>query len=236
MKRSRLRKPAFTLIELVASLAIAVMLAAALHGALSTVWKAKKTAEAAIEPTRMGTIALDIICRDLAAAPPLPASDSTTAHLGGPFTGVHQPSGSSDNDDLSFHTLVRDEGAPDDDPLADGMKIIEYLVQPDGASPTLVRRVTRDILAAQTPVPVDENLCRNVRGLSLRYYDGTQWQTDWDSTALGDVLPIAVQVTLQINDPTAPPAANGTTPAGVREVSRVVPLACAKPASTSTTP
>ena len=227
---------AFTLIELVASLAIAVMLAAALHGALSTAWKAKKTAEAAIEPTRMGVIALDIICRDLAATPAPPSSDSTTVHLGGPFIGVHQPSGSSDIDDLQFHTLAREEGTADDDPLADGMKIVEYLVRPDGESPTLVRRVTRDILAPQAPVPVDENLCRNVRALSIRYFDGTQWQTDWDSTVMGDVLPLAVQVTLQINDPTATTSSNGTTPVGVREVSRVVPLACAKPLSTGVTP
>src|SRR4051794_33773819 len=112
-----MKKRGFTLIELIASLAIAVMLAAALHGALSTAWKAKKTAEAAIEPTRAGAIALDIICRDLAAAPGPPASDSTTTHLGGPFTGVHQASGNSDIDDLVFHTLSREEGMADDDPL-----------------------------------------------------------------------------------------------------------------------
>jgi type II secretion system protein J len=212
----------FTLIELLLSLAIAAMLAAALHAAMSTAYRAKKTAEAAIEPTRGAAVAMEIICSDLAAAPPLPSStDTTTTYLRGPFTGTHQASGSGDNDDLQFRTLTREEGK-DDDPLSDGIKGIEYLVLPDAQSPTLIRRVTRNLLTTQDVNTVDETICRNVHGLTFQYYDGTTWQTDWDSTALGDVLPLAVKVTIQLNDPTA---TSGATP-GVREFSRVVPMAC----------
>jgi len=178
----------FTLIELLLALALAAMLAAALHGAMSTAWRAKTSAEAAVEPTRAGAIAMDIIAHDLAAAPPPPSSDSTATHLGGPFTGTHQGAGNGDNDDLEFRTLAREEGK-DDDPLGDGMKIVEYVISPDANSPTLIRRVTRNILSTQDLRSVDEPICRNVRGLTFKYYDGTDWQTDWDSTAVGDVLP-----------------------------------------------
>ena len=224
-------RKAFTLIELLLALALAAMLAAALHGAMSTAWRAKTSAEGAVEPTRAGSIAMEIIAHDLAAAPPPPSSDSSATHLGGPFTGTHQASsGSGDNDDLEFRTLAREEGK-DDDALGDGMKIVEYLVQPDADSPTLIRRVTRNILATQDVRSVDEPICRNVRGLTFKYYDGTDWQTDWDSTAVGDVLPLAVMVTIQLNDPKV---TGGQTP-GVREITRVVPLPCGKLATSGTT-
>jgi hypothetical protein len=44
-------------------------------------------------------------------------------------------------------------------------------------------------------------LCRGVFGFNLRYYDGSVWQDTWDSTTQGDVLPLAVEVTLQLDDP-----------------------------------
>jgi len=230
--RPRRNARAFTLIELVLSMAIAALLAASLHEAMATAWRAKRTSEAAIDQASAGTIAMDLICRDLAATPPLPSSEAIATKLGGPFEGVHQAAGGGDNDDLLFHTLVREEGAADDDPLADGMHIIEYLIRQDQTGPVLVRRVTRNILSPVDQVSVDEVLCRNVTGLSFRYYDGTDWQTDWDSTALGDVLPLAVQVTIDMPDPQH---ANANPPA-VREISRVVPLACAKAISTSSSP
>jgi hypothetical protein len=87
------------------------------------------------------------------------------------------------------------------------------LIRPDNP-PALVRRVTRNVLSS-VQQPADEVLCRNVQNFSVRYFDGTNWQTDWDSTALGDVLPYAVEVTLNIAD---------------RQITRIVPLACAKPA------
>ena len=45
---------------------------------------------------------------------------------------------------------------------------------------------------------------------ALRYFDGYQWTTDWDSTQYGDVLPLAVEVTLGITGPADP-----TQPSGV---------------------
>ncbi len=229
LSRTSSAHSAFTLIELVLSLAIAALLAASLHEAMATAWRAKRTSEAAIEPVRAGAIAMDIICRDLAAAPPLPSSDATVTKLGGPFEGTHTAAGGGDNDDLQFHTLVREEGAADDDPLGDGMHIIEYLIRQDQTGPVLVRRVTRNILAPTDQTYVDEVLCRNVKGLTFKFYDGSDWQTDWDSTALGDVLPLAVQVTIDIADPSQAQ----TNPQVVREISRTVPMACAKPQTTT---
>lgn len=231
------RHRGFTLIELTLALALSAMLAATLHTALSTAWRAKRTAEGAVEPTRAGAIAMEIISKDLAAAPSPPttaveSSESTQPHLGGPFIGTHQSAGGGDNDDLEFHTISRDETADENDPMSDGFHLVQYHIRQDAGESVLVRSVVRNLLALQEQTPVDEVICRNVRGLSFRYYDGTDWQTDWDSTAMTDTLPVAVQVTIQFNDPRM----TQSNPPGVREISAVVPLPCTKitPLTTST--
>jgi hypothetical protein len=45
-----------------------------------------------------------------------------------------------------------------------------------------------------------------VAGLTLQYFDGTNWNATWDSTGEDNELPVAVQVALTIQRP----AANGT--------------------------
>src|SRR2546423_15411089 len=101
MTRLRTQNPrAFTLIELVLSMALAAGLAAALYRSMSTVWRAKKVAQSAVEPVRVGSIAIDIIARDLASVPPPPSSDSTAPTLGGPFPGAHQGGGARGHADL----------------------------------------------------------------------------------------------------------------------------------------
>ena len=70
----------------------------------------------------------------------------------------------------------------------------------------LVRRVRRN-LTAQNPPDVDEEIiCRGVSSFKLEYFDGSQWQTTWDSTENTDAnnnnaLPAAVRVTLEMEAP-----------------------------------
>jgi hypothetical protein len=78
-----------------------------------------------------------------------------------------------------------------------------------GGQPALIRRITRNLLAPTESAPVEEIICRNVTEFSIRYFDGYSWTTDWDSTQYGDVLPLAVEVTLGLTgpaDPTQPSA------------------------------
>ncbi len=230
---TRPRRSAFTLIELILSMAIAAGLAAALYRSMSTVWRAKQIAEAATEPARAGAIALDLIAKDLSSVPPPASSDATTLTLNGSFVGTHQGGATGANgsaggtDDLYFRTIGRDEPADESDPLCEGVRAIEYLVRNDGPDSVLVRRVTHNVLSTTEQPGEDEVLCRNIRSFTLRYFDGTDWQTDWDSTQLGDVLPAAVEITLDI----AIPQASSSEPK-VRRTTRIIPLACAKPIPT----
>jgi hypothetical protein len=178
---------------------------------------------------------MEIICHDLENAFPPPTVDpnatSTPLTMAGPFQGSHQAGGGGDNDDLVFSTLSRDELA-DAGPLSEGICTVEFYIKSDPSGAVLVRRITRNVLAPTQTPGTDELLCRNVRSFSVQYYDGTSWQPSWDSTQVGDVLPPAVSVTIVIEDPTAPLDSNGNHPQ--QRLTRVVSIACAKPADTTT--
>jgi len=234
--KTRRAQSGFTLLELILAMLMAAMLSLALYGAMKSAIEARRTAQRAVQSTRAGSIAMEIICHDLDNAFPPPQVDPTATNvplpMAGPFQGSHQSGGGGDNDDLVFSTLSRDELATDNGPLSEGICTVEFYIKSDSAGPILVRRITRNVLAPTQTPGTDELLCRNVKSFSLQYFDGTSWQPSWDSTQVGDVLPPAVSVNIVIEDPTAPLDQNGNRPQ--QHLSRVVSIACAKPADTTT--
>jgi hypothetical protein len=86
----------------------------------------------------------------------------------------------------------------------------------------LVRRITTNLLAPTTPDPQQEVICRGVRTFTLRFFDGTAWQDTWDSTTVGttqsNVLPQAVEVTIELEGERNQPGPKAT---------RVVLIPCA---------
>ena len=66
-----------------------------------------------------------------------------------------------------------------------------------------MRRIYYNLLPGKAPTPREQILCRNVRSFYLRYFDGTLWRDDWDSQAQGDILPAAIEVTLELDRPDA---------------------------------
>jgi len=92
---------------------------------------------------------------------------------------------------------------------------------------TLLQGLRSPVTEPVTPDPEDEILARNVKSLTMRYFDGTDWQDEWDSTTLGNVLPYAVEMTIEAYVDAARP---GDAPS-IYKVTRVFPMACAKPAT-----
>ena len=95
--------------------------------------------------------------------------------------------------------------------------------QPNDTTGTLFllqRSLTTNLLAPETPAPLQENLCANVLSLNFQYFDGTSWWPNWDSTQQGNTLPTAVLVTLQLQPPTVgqPDPANPPVPYKVMRV------------------
>jgi hypothetical protein len=62
----------------------------------------------------------------------------------------------------------------------------------------LVRCVDPNILATTTQTPEIQRLMGNVQNLQLDCYDGTQWQTTWDTSAGNTNLPVAVRIRIQL--------------------------------------
>jgi prepilin-type N-terminal cleavage/methylation domain-containing protein len=240
--------PGFTLLELILALAMVSVLTLTLYAALMVTVRAKERAYAAVAPVRTTLLAADIIRQDLESV--LPCKQL----LAGPFIGTSQ--GGADvldfyclGSDVGWHAPPTDQPAQQqggnggmgqglglglapatDAPWSDGPRHVVLQLRTDLQPPSLVRSVTRNLLAPTAPTPEDEILCRNVKSFTLRYFDGAVWQDSWDSTTLGDILPVAVEMTLEtVMDDEKP-----GQPATTYKVTRVFPLACAQPATDTT--
>lgn len=229
MTTTRNTRRGFTLIELLLASAIMAVLAAAMYEAMRIGFKARDTAMAAVGPARSAEIAVDLVRRDLESALP------PNGLFAGTFLGrenTDMPGTSA----VEFYNVAAPPpslaatggaslgitGAPSaldrSDPMAyggNGVQRVNLLLLPAStgdAGRVLVRRIVRNLLAPTEPVPEDQIICRGVIAFTVRYYDGLQWNEQWDSTQYGDVLPVAVEISLEIAGPRDPTAA--ITPAG----------------------
>jgi prepilin-type N-terminal cleavage/methylation domain-containing protein len=209
----------FTLLEIVVAMSVAAILLATLYTAMFVATRAKTVAVNAVEPARSASIAAEMMTQDLQGVLP------PNGNFRGAFIGHRLPSGAGNADTMEFFCIGHDQAQPGvETPLSEGIRKVDLVLRTDVQPPVLVRQVTRNLLAPTAPVPDEEIICRNVRSFSVQYFDGFSWLNDWDSTQTGDVLPTAISIRLEMEDPTA-------TKADARPlvISRVVPLACARP-------
>ena len=190
MSRGRMRQ-GFTLLEMLVALAIMGVLATSLCMSLHIAFRARRSAEAALAPANALTLALDFVRRHIESALP------PTGVLAGAFVGEDKADGSTgiNSDTLTFFTNVGDATGAQSDIRKVQLALVE---SDDGASRALALLVTTNLLATETPEPTQEILCRQVAGLSLRYFDGSDWYDSWDSTTRDTALPLAVEVTLKL--------------------------------------
>jgi type II secretion system protein J len=195
---------------------IVVILALTMYKAMNFALQARRNATAAVDRMRAANIAADILSQDLQSVLP-PTGIFAGAFMG---TKVAGPTGGADT--MQFFCIGHDS-THDDQPMAEGIRRIDLALRTDVTPPMLVRQVTRNLLPTVQPPPEEEVVCRNVRAFTVQYFDGVTWQEDWDSTGVGDVLPMAVAITLELDPPEG-------TQSGAKPivVSRVIPLACAK--------
>jgi type II secretion system protein J len=182
----------FTLLELLVATAMMAVLAGSLYATLQTAFKARRTAYAAVADIRAAELAVELVRTDLTSAV------GPRGILAGGFLGEDAIDRSGQPmDALMLHCTA---GGAEDTSGAGDVRMIELECSPDesGQGMTLVRRVTRYLLATLVAEPPEEVLCRNVRSLDLKYFNGTDWQDAWDSADQGDNLPLAVKVTLEL--------------------------------------
>ena len=212
----------FTLLEMLVALALMGILAAGLYTSLTIGFNARARAEAALEPVRSATLALELLRGDIVSVLP------PTGVLAGGFVGqdVKGADSTSEADTLVFYSTVEDAGR-----AAPGTRKIEFALAAgdDGSASILVRRVTANLLAPSTPEPAEEVLCRNVTSLNIRYFDGTDWLDSWDSGTRDNALPLAIEVRIRIG------GGGASEPEQGYRLARVFVLPCATIASEEST-
>jgi prepilin-type N-terminal cleavage/methylation domain-containing protein len=238
---TRSARTGFTLLEMILATALIAVVMGVLYATLTIVLKSRDTANAAVAPAKTVLQAADLIRQDFEAV--LPPDMVENGKLSGEFVG-NTDTGSSM---LDFYCMGNDAGwavAPPaaalpglgapvtetDVPWSEGSRHVVLGLKTDVNPPMLVREVTRNLLSPVVPDPEVEILCRNVKTFDLQYFDGTDWQTEWDSTALGNALPLAVQMTLQVYVDSRP-----GQPPELYTIHKIFPLACAKPATATAT-
>lgn len=80
------------------------------------------------------------------------------------------------------------------------VQVVAYFLAPatDGSNTkNLVRAVTRNLLPVTTPTTDEQTLITGIATAEFDYYDGTQWNTTWDSTATS-TLPVAIRFSLSM--------------------------------------
>lgn len=185
----------FTLLEMLVAMMLMSILAGALYAGLHTAFAGRRRAEASVEPAERAAAAMHMMQSSLEAA------TAPTGLLAGEFMG-QGGTGSSGRpaDALAFHALAQDQGrfAP-----ASPIHLIEIGLTSDEETGGLVllRCTTANLLAPETQDPIEEVVCRRVLSLETTFYDGSSWQDTWDSTAMGNVLPMAVEVRLVLAVP-----------------------------------
>jgi prepilin-type N-terminal cleavage/methylation domain-containing protein len=234
---------AFTLLEMLVAMTLMSVLAGVLYTSLHIGFAARESAQRNLAPIRSACLALSLVRSDLMSALP------PTGLFAGAFTGTDGVNDQGlDADMLSFYTCGRapgdaewnEEEANDqqgnvEEGHSDIMKIDLGLGSAqDTGEPALIRYITTNLLPPETVEPAEELLCRGVRSLNITYFDGTDWYDDWDSTQLNNALPVAVEITLEVQaEATQGSAAEAETLQGqepkVFKFSQVIVLPCYTP-------
>ena len=224
--RQKATRSAFTLLEIVIAMFIAAILLGTLYSGMYVANRARRSAAAAVDPARAASVAAEMMTQDLQGVLP------PTGTLRGQFLGTRLPGPTGNADSVEFYCMGQDPVEPGGEaPLSEGIRKVVLVLRTDVTPPMLVRQVTRNLLAPTAPVPEEEVICRNVRSFTIQYFDGFSWLADWDSTMTDNVLPAAIAIRLEMENPAA---ARPDAPPLV--ISRVIPLACARPLTEPVTP
>ena len=192
----------FTLLELLLAVAVSAMIAVSLYAAMNAGFKARTSAYVQLDVPRQASLLLDAIEHQFQSGLPATADK--------PFAGY--------DNEVDFYTLDRDAELPDDNPLAECECWMAIFLRDQQNHNQLIRQVVRNLYTSVTQDPDQTLLSTDVLALTFHYYDGSDWQTEWDSTEHDNQLPAAIKVTLELARPTS------TDPNARYRMTRIMPL------------
>jgi type II secretion system protein J len=190
---------AFTLIEMILALGITAVVLVAVSTILFSALKMRDSTQELVDAETPLDQTGIILRRDLQCT----LSPTTNGIFSGDFKvgsvtspGVNQP--------VAIEMYTATGSLSDSAPWGDVQKVTYELRNPANTSQPgkdLIRSVSRNILATSTVDVEDQWMMGGVSQLTISCYDGSQWQTAWDTTdptSSTTNLPLAVKVEIQL--------------------------------------
>ena len=202
MKRGRSKgaTAGFTLIEMLLAVAICAIVLVAINGVFATAVRLRDRTSDTVEESLPVNRALEILYRDLKGTVGPGGILAGDFRCGVQAVGATMGlSGEAGSTGLDFHTSTG--VISDRNPWGDIQEVFYELKSPtdrDQAGMDLVRCVNRNLLAVTTQTPEIQSLMSHVQTVQFDCYDGTQWQSTWDTSAGNTNLPVAVRIRIQL--------------------------------------
>ncbi len=203
-----LHSKGFTLIEVLLAMAILAVILGVVYGSFSTAGRNIEQAEANRDETDLARTLLAKLSDDLVNAYYNPnmklVNPNTNANVNLTILyGKKAEAGEGEDkvrhDSLSLTTLTNERRL--DSKETELLEVGYFFKEkPDGSGYSLYRREKRELSADVPPLEggVEYEISDRVEGLQFRYYNGTKWVDEWDTSTLGG-LPRAVEIALTLD-------------------------------------
>jgi len=212
---------AFTLIEMLLAVAICAIVLVAINGVFITAVRLRDKSSDMVDESLPANRALEIMIRDLKGTVGpggvLAGDFKCGAQTMGATMGLSGEAGNAGLDFFSSTSVISDKA-----PWGDIQEVLYELKAPtvrNQAGMDLVRCIDHNVLGTNTvQIPEIQWLMGGVQTLQIDCFDGTQWQTTWDTSAGNTNLPVAVRVRIQ------PVAKPGEAAANLQPIETIVLL------------
>jgi len=180
----------FTLMELLIATMIAAVVLAAMNTAFYAALRLRSSTSSAVENSIPLNHVVSILKADLRGI----------LVTGGSMAGaVESPGTESLNNQPTLLDIYTTTGVIHDDLPWGVVQKVSYLLKNSTgvSSPVgqdLIRAVTRNLLTPTQPDLSEQSILSGVSLLQFSFYDGTNWQTTWDSTNSVTPIPQAIKV------------------------------------------
>lgn len=193
------RDGAFTLLEVLVTIAIFAILLAAIDGLLFGAIRLQTRMQDAIDEALPTDRAVTIIKRDIAGIIP-PNGVICGGVSGGSYQNVNSTTIPGLSGPLSLEIYTTTGVIDDVDPSCDVQKIDYALANPTNRSNAsgrdLVRLISHNQLSTVTEIPDQQRILENIQKLEVMFFDGTNWIDSWGSpdTSTSTNLPTAIRL------------------------------------------